>query len=270
MSKTLANFATYLVKGLTSFQRPYRRANTRALVAEGLEQSVTVTAGGRQLHFATPSARALHDPWNFHTNEPETVTWLDTLGPADVLWDIGANIGVYSVYAAKVRGASVVAFEPAAATFAALARSISLNGLDRQVDPYCLALADETRAGRLHLRGAGAGHSQHGLDAPASGMGAFDAVAEQAIPVFTVDQISDLLALPKPTHIKLDVDGPELAVLAGAQRTLADTVKSVLVEIEETPQSGSATGIADTLNAYGFDTDGAKGHRNQVFRRRTN
>lgn len=267
MSKTLARAGIALVQGLTSFQRPYRRTNTRALVAEGLEQSVTVRAGGKEMHFATPSARALHDPWNFHTNEPETVAWLDGLGPSDVLWDIGANIGVYSVYAAKVRGARVVAFEPAAATFAALVRSIALNGLARRVDAYCLALADDTRGGRLYLRDSGAGHSQHGLDKPISGSGQFDAAAEQAVPVFSADRLADLLDLPRPTHIKLDVDGPEPEVLAGAQRLLGERVRSVLVEVEEMPEGPSGGRIAGLLQASGFRADGEKGRRNQVFRR---
>src|SRR5262245_41812198 len=39
----------------------------------------------------------------FFTEEPDTVAWLDGLRPDDVLWDVGANVGLYTIYAAKFR-----------------------------------------------------------------------------------------------------------------------------------------------------------------------
>ena len=53
-----------------------------------------------------------HAVWRYKTlflKEPETIEWLRALGPDDVLWDIGANVGVYSLYAAIVTGCRVVA-----------------------------------------------------------------------------------------------------------------------------------------------------------------
>ena len=47
------------------------------------------------------------------SKEPETITWLDRLEEDDVLWDVGACVGSYSIYAAVRRGVRVVAFEPA-------------------------------------------------------------------------------------------------------------------------------------------------------------
>src|SRR5215467_12031505 len=44
----------------------------------------------------------------FFTEEPHTVAWLDRLQAADVYWDIGANVGMYAVYAAKFRGCRTV------------------------------------------------------------------------------------------------------------------------------------------------------------------
>ena len=65
----------------------------------------------------------------FDTEEPETIGWLDTLAADDILWDVGANVGMYSIYAARFRRCKVIAFEPESQNFAVLVRNISLNGL---------------------------------------------------------------------------------------------------------------------------------------------
>jgi len=69
----------------------------------------------------------------FATKEPETLEWIDRIPEKSVLWDIGANVGLYSCYAAKARGCRVFAFEPSVFNLEILARNIFLNQLTDQI-----------------------------------------------------------------------------------------------------------------------------------------
>ena len=85
------------------------------------------------------------------SKEPETIDWIDQFNADDVLWDIGANIGVFSLYAAVERSCTVLAFEPSAGNYVVLTRNIQTNGLTDRVTAYALALSGETRLGVLNL-----------------------------------------------------------------------------------------------------------------------
>jgi ribosomal protein L11 methylase PrmA len=79
---------------------------------------------------------------HYDHKEPDTLDWIDThFKPGDTVYDIGANIGQYALYAAKRLNNDVVilAFEPEALNFAKLNRNIVLNGLIDVIVPYPIA-----------------------------------------------------------------------------------------------------------------------------------
>ena len=102
--------------------------------------------------------------------EPETLDWLDkNLRDGDVLYDIGANIGVYSLYAAKRRpNCRVYAFEPAGQNFARLLRNISINRLDNVI-PCNTPLSDEQSFALFFVSDLEAGSAFHNLGGENSG-----------------------------------------------------------------------------------------------------
>jgi FkbM family methyltransferase len=267
MSKTLSRGLARLVRGATVWMKPQRRAMACALLAERLAQRVTVSTSAGPLYFAASSARSLHDPHSLYESEPETIRWLDRLPPGETLWDIGANIGVYALYAAKVRNLRVLAFEPSAASYAALVRNIEINELGDRVAAYCLAFDAQNRLDYLHMAHTEAGHSMHAFGRSANSDGAFTPAFHQAVPGFAIDQFCTLFAPPPPDHIKLDVDGIESAILAGGADTLSRRVKSVLVEVA----GDAGPGIRAVLDSLGFSEDAsfaAEGAiRNVLFRR---
>lgn len=269
MSRTIAGALSGLVAGATAWMKPYRRAMTRALVAERLAQRVSIPTVGGLLHFETPSARSLHDPWSLYDNEPETIRWLDSLPAGAVLWDIGANIGVYALYAARARGLRVLAFEPSASSYAVLTRNIEVNGLSACIAAYCLALSGDNRLDYLNMAHTEAGHSMHAFGENRTVEGTFDPVFRQATAGFTIDRFCELFAPPPPAHIKLDVDGIESAILAGGRETLPRHTETVLVEIA----GDSGPGIRQILTTLGFTEDIqfaiAETRRNVLFRRQT-
>jgi FkbM family methyltransferase len=167
------------------------------------------------------------------SNEP-LVQWIASFGPGDVFYDIGANTGGLALVAARTHAGRVpvVAFEPAPDSFAALVRNISANELGAVVTPLQVALFDETGVLPFHRARLGAGSALHAVgQALDYARRPFTPVAVERVATFKLDDLVGALKLPPPTRIKLDVDGFESRVLAGAERLLAGGACEVYLEL---------------------------------------
>lgn len=144
-----------------------------------------------------------------------------------VLYDIGANVGTYSIYAG-CKGIEVYAFEPEASNYSLLNKNIRLNDL-KNVKAYCLALTNETSLSVLNLSTVESGGSLHAFSEKKDyALNDFTPVFEQGCVGMSLDDVSAFL--PKPDHIKIDVDGFEHLVVNGGMNTIRNA-KSVLIEI---------------------------------------
>ena len=165
------------------------------------------------------------------------MAWLNGLGQDDVLWDIGANVGVFTLYAAAARGARVLAFEPSAPNFFVLTRNLQLNGLSQRVTAYCLAVAERTELAAINLDSAelGAAMSQFGAAGDTSRYSAAAASLTHGMAGVSIDELIERFGAPPPTAIKIDVDGLEWPILRGGEQTLVHPgVRSVMVELSLT------------------------------------
>jgi FkbM family methyltransferase len=241
-----------LVNAATAFAPPWRRANMRLLVSERLHQRHRLETRYGPLVFVSTDAHALEAPREFFSREPETLTWIDGFAPGAVLWDIGANLGVYSLYAGRRGDIDVFAFEPAAASYAALCGNIAANGLGR-VRAYCTALAEVTQAGTLNLGETYPGSVYNAFEQAVDMNGApLKVTRRQSVIGLAADDLVELLRLPLPNHIKLDVDSTEAAILRGAARVLRSAeLASVLVEQSIGDTAGNRA-IDALLVAAGF------------------
>lgn len=204
----------------------------------------------------TPGARN-HELWRastYQTKEPDTMEWIRTHVRGGVLYDVGANIGQYSLYAAKLRGGalSVLAFEPEALNHAKLVRNIVLNGLSGRVLPYCMAVSGATRLDRFYTKTFAPGAALHAYGRPVTqGEVSFEPRSVQGMLSVSLDDLTGRFGAPFPTHIKIDVDGIEEEIVAGAERTLADRrLESVLVEVYL--YHGAAERIRERFQQAGF------------------
>jgi FkbM family methyltransferase len=206
---------------------------------EQINPAATLTVDGKSLVYCTPNRRALWRVQTLFTKEPDTIQWLNGLAPGSVLYDIGANVGMYSLYAAVLRGVSVLAFEPESQNYALLNKNIFCNRMGQLVRAYPLALSDAPSVDLLHLSQFEAGGSLHNFGETVDYKGeAFQPGFSQGCLAMALDTLVEQHGLPVPDHIKIDVDGIEHKVLAGAARTLRrPEVKSVLVELNTNLES---------------------------------
>lgn len=228
----------------------------------------------KPMRFATTGSSSKKRLRTLFSKEPITLAWIDTFDEGETLYDIGANVGMYTVYAGVMRNATVYAFEPEALNYAELNKNIFLNDLHEHVLAYCLALSDADKADRLLLSDFGLGISYHDFEenswtedkafAP-DWVVSKDNRRQQGCIGRTVDSLIGE-GLPIPHHIKIDVDGLEHRVLAGMVETLRrPEVKTVLIEINfDNPKN---LAIIDLMEEFGwrFSWEQLRMHRKVKF-----
>jgi FkbM family methyltransferase len=187
--------------------------------------------------------------------EPETVAWIEEfVRPGDVVFDIGANVGAYSLVVDRATGGrcTVYAFEPSFSTYAQLSRNVALNGSAGRVIPVLVALSDANGLVTFNYSSLDPGTALHALGDSIDNKGKpFRPAFTQPVLSYRLDDFVAQFTRTAPNHVKLDVDGIELKILQGAPRTLADpALRTVLVEVElGRPEVGA---IERLLAGHGF------------------
>lgn len=188
--------------------------------------------------------------------EPATIKWIEqNLKKGQVFYDIGANIGAYSLAAcAKTAGkAKIYAFEPGFSTFPELCKNICLNGFQNSIIPLNIALSAKLGFEDFIYQSIESGAAEHtGLGNNSNtSQSVKTGVFSQKMFIYTLDELVKTKGLEPATHIKIDVDGHELKVLEGARATLAGaSVKSVQVEVDVSTKE--ATEILKLMDKLGF------------------
>jgi FkbM family methyltransferase len=194
-------------------------------------QSISVR--GVELKFTTPNRLAKWRVDTLLTKEPETVAWINCFKEGDIFVDVGANVGMYTVYAAAVSRATVYAFEPESQNYSLLNENIYLNALDQRVRAFPMAISDRVGLDVLNLSTWGPAGSCHSAgEAIAYNGEQFSPKFVQGTYTLTLDHFSNIFTAGSDVHLKIDVDGIEPNVINGATNALREKqIKSVLVEI---------------------------------------
>lgn len=192
---------------------------------------------------------------------------LADLGPDDVFFDIGANIGFYTCFAAAQ--ASVVAFEPAPPNVGRIRDNLRQNG--RAADIHEVALADEPGTATINRAALTPGYP-FATFAPETANGeTFE------VEVDTGDRLIERGVVPQPTVVKIDVEGAEPLVIEGMRSALTDNdCRRVYCEVhreathDTREQSvadfgGSEAAIAATLSDLGFEVDVILDRGNEIY-----
>ena len=117
-----------------------RKSKTFARVSNALKEISTIETDKGKLSFRIDSQGAIPHQQKSSKGEEETFQWIrNFVNSKEVFLDVGANIGVFSLYAALIEGTRIISLEPSAETFATLNANIQLNNLNNQIEAYCLA-----------------------------------------------------------------------------------------------------------------------------------
>ena len=231
------------------------RQKTFARISNELREGVSIETDKGDLIFRIDSEASIPKGPKDRKSEPETFEWIAKfLKPGQTFLDVGANIGIFSLYAALVENVRVVAIEPSSESFATLNVNIRLNNLDKKIDSYCLGASDETKLAKLYMKDTGSGSSHNTVGKSENQFGSFKAKGHQAIFAIRLDDLAELEGSLKPDHIKLDVDGNEPEIIRGASKVLK-SAKSVLIEIEGKNYSENFKKIRLSLEKTGLIED---------------
>ena len=214
-----------------------RGPDAAALRALSGGSGVSVTVGGVAMRLGLPFAGV-----SWETIEPESyVAFRSACTAGGVVFDVGAHIGTYTIIAARAVGAhgQVVAFEPVPGTRGALVQHLEMNTVSDRVRVRDVALGDAP--GMLDLFVT----SPVG-DAEASPATRPGAVAVRVVRS-TVDAEQAQVARPV-TVLKIDVEGQELVVLAGATRVLTHDRPVVLVSAHPAALAAQGRAVSDVTS----------------------
>ena len=156
------------------------------------------------------------------TKEPETLEWIDGFDKKDKItfWDVGANIGLYSVYAAtKFDNIDVTAFEPSTSNLRILSRNISENNLNNKIKINQLPLTDKNNKflemqESEFIEGYSMNTFGENLDFEGN---SFVSKNKYKILGTSMDYLIENKILEIPNYIKIDVDGIEHLILKGGR-----------------------------------------------------
>lgn len=211
------------------------------ILQSGMGRSVIVHHNGVELRFVTPNPLCEWRAKTFSSKEPETLEWIDSMPEQSIVWDIGANVGLYSVYAAKKRNCRVFSFEPSVFNLELLARNIYLNGLTERISIVPLPLSDQLGVSQMRMTTTEWGGALSTFDRE------FGWDGQQIRQVFqfptiglTMNDAVERLGIPLPDYIKMDVDGLEHFILKGGV-TILSRVRGILIEVNDDFSEQAAT-----------------------------
>ena len=192
----------------------------------------TITKYG-VLSFFCPNELTRWRSNTFHEKEPETLEWIDTFSDGDILWDIGANVGLYSLYAAQ-KGVNVIAFEPSNSNYFILNKNIEINNLDNKIQALAIAFSDKSKIDSFYMEDTSFGTATHSFGEQVNCEGKLiNESFKQAMCGYSIDDFIKTFQTQVPTHIKIDVDGIEEKIIKGSIETLnKEKLKSIMVEID--------------------------------------
>lgn len=208
-----------------------------------------------KIKLTTPNSINYYRATTFSSKEPETLNWIDEFGgKGRIFFDIGANVGLYSLYYAKQFSEKVYAFECSIFNLKLLGINAYINDLSdlitimpmpltNQVVHSSFNLSTMVEGGALSTFGEEFGHDGLPLDINFK----FKTIGVPLDFLFTSGVVKD-----QPSLLKIDVDGIEHLILSGAVQVLKNpNLLSVLVEVNDKFDNLS-TQVSEILTSSGF------------------
>jgi FkbM family methyltransferase len=216
----------------------------------------TINILNKKVNFFVPNKITQWRIETFFTKEPETLEWIDSFNDNKkiIFWDVGANIGLYSIYAAlKYSDIEIISFEPSTSNLRILSRNISINKLEEKIKISQLPLTKDQNQYLMFeesefIEGWAMNTFGEGIDFEGKSM-----QPKNRYKIFgtNINYLIENNILSIPNYIKIDVDGIEHLILEGASDHLDNSkIRSISVELNENfkVQVNSVLKIMDKFN----------------------
>lgn len=192
----------------------------------------------KKINFFIPNQLTEWRVNTFFSKEPETLEWIDNFSKdSSIFWDIGANIGLYSIYnSIKNKNSTTIAFEPSTSNLRVLTRNISINNLEKNIKLFPLPLTNKQNS-FLQMNEnnfiEGGALNTFGETYNFEGQ-KFESEMKYTILGTSINYLLENKILEIPDYIKIDVDGIEHLILEGGNKFLnSQKIKSLSIEINE-------------------------------------
>lgn len=210
-----------------------------------------VSIGGKtaKFHVRTPDELRLAESVSGEWGEKRVIeSLISNVKPGDVFYDVGANIGIYTVALANAVGnnGKVIAFDPEKESCERLAENIEINGL-HNVTIVKKALGEKDEESKLYIGETTGNFSLVNIYENSSNY--------QKVEIVGGDNFVSAQRLPIPNLIKIDVEGYEYSVLSGLKKTLLDPQCRVIcceVHIGLFPQGITEDSVISFIKQLGF------------------
>ena len=198
------------------------------------------------------NSHELNRALTFNTKEEDTLAWLKN-NPGLDLVDIGANVGIYSLYFAKIsENSQIYSFEPDASSFTSLVKNISANSTSN-IKAFCIAIGSKKGFYEMNFYDFAAGAGAGSIDSEYIFTNAKDKkkYVQQTF-CETLDNCSKELIFTENCLVKIDVDGPEYEIIKSGKNFLSSNkVKSVMIEINSKNEIDKHK-IFSLMQSYGY------------------
>jgi FkbM family methyltransferase len=236
--------------GAAPISAPVPDDDDEQLVPAAAADSIAIEWSGRNISMRRRSDRKgrVRRP----SLDEQDGAWLEAyVMPGDVVYDVHAGDGVCTLFAAKHRGATVVAFEPAYRAYGELCDNIQLNRCEGTVIPLAVALSDAEALMEMKYQRGGSGQANYLLRdrrwrvRPVEGSHAY----VQPVWTTTLDGIGARLGLPAARHLRLSARADAAAVLRGGSALVArDGVATICCSVD----AADASALHESLAPHGW------------------
>lgn len=183
--------------------------------------------------YTTGHGRLLWRANTLFTEEKMIIDWLNSFNENDIFYDVGANVGIYSVYVAKLKNIRVYSFEPEINNIQTLYSNIYKNELFASCTIIPIATDNEIGIKPFHIREFTKGGALNTVGRDPFYESQNANYFKSATLCSTMDNIIETYKLLKPTRIKIDVDTNELRVMEGLVKTLSfGSLKDIYIELD--------------------------------------
>ena len=224
----------------------------------------------RKINFFVPNQLVDFRVNTYFSKEPETIEWINEFNTSKeiIFWDIGANIGLYSIYnAIKHKNSKTISFEPSTSNLRVLSRNISINKFEKSIKILPIPLTNVENKFLTMKEGQfieGGALNSFGENLNFEGE-SFQTEMNYTLLGTSINYLLDNKILEIPDYIKIDVDGIEHLILEGATKYLSNKkIKSLSIEINEnfTEQYNK---VIQIMNRHNFKILHKK-HNEQMFK----